>query len=130
VLIVEDEIIIAMHIQSVVEEMGHSVVGLATDADEALGYADTERVDLLLCDVRLEGSRDGIEIAEEIQTEHGCAVALITAFKDDETLRRALKLELEGYLVKPFSEPELKMLLESVARRHCMESPEESTASD
>ncbi len=120
VLIVEDEVIIALHIQSIVEEMGHSVIGLATNAEEALEYADSQRVDLLLSDVRIEGCRDGIEVAEEIQTEHGCAVILITAYKDQDTIKRALNLELEGYLVKPFDEPQLRKLLDSVAQRHCI----------
>ncbi len=119
VLIVEDEVIIALHIQSIVEDMGHRVIGLATNADEALEYADSQRVDLLLSDIRIEGYRDGISVAEEIQTEHGCAVILITAYKDQDTIKRALNLELEGYLVKPFSEPQLRMLLDSVAQRHC-----------
>ena len=120
VLIVEDEIIIALHIESIMKEMGHHVIGLATNADEALEYADKHKVDLLLSDIRLEGSIDGIDIAEEIQLEHGCAVILITAYKDQDTLKKALSLELEGYLVKPFSEPELRMLLDSVAQRHCI----------
>ncbi|BBG64837.1 histidine kinase response regulator hybrid protein [Hydrogenimonas sp.] len=118
VLIVEDEIIIALHIDSIVKRMGHAVAGLATNEEEAMKYADEKRVDLLISDIRLGDGRDGIEIAEQLQTEHGCAVILITAYKDQETLKKALNLELEGYLVKPFSEPRLRGLIGSVADRY------------
>ncbi len=118
VLIVEDEVIIALHIESIVKESGYIPVGIATDANEALRYADNEKIDLVISDVRLRNSRDGIEVAEEIQLEHGCAVILITAYKDQDTLKRALNLELDGYLVKPFDEEELRALLRRVAWRH------------
>ncbi|WP_457592413.1 response regulator [Hydrogenimonas sp.] len=118
VLIVEDEVVIALHIEHVVKAAGHRVVGIATNADEALQQADEQKVDLVISDIRLRESRDGIEVSGEIQLEHGCAVILITAYKDQETLKKALNIELDGYLVKPFNEEELRMLLQKVAGRY------------
>ncbi len=118
VLIIEDEVVIALHIEGIVKELGYRVVGMATNAEEALTLADEERIDLVISDVRLRNSRDGIEVSGEIQLEHGCAVILITAYKDHDTLKKALSIELDGYLVKPFNEEELKALLHKVAGRH------------
>ncbi len=120
VLIIEDEVIIGLHIETILERMGHKVLMIATNSEEALKCADEERIDLVISDIRLTGERlDGIDICEEIQTEHGCAVILITAFKDQDTLKKALGIEVEGYLVKPFNEEELESLVNSVSRRYC-----------
>ncbi|MCF6201077.1 MAG: response regulator [Hydrogenimonas sp.] len=119
VLIIEDEVIIGLHIETVLEGMGHKVLMIATNGKEALKCADEERVDLVISDIRVDGEKDGIDICEEIQTEHGCAIILITAYKDQGTLKKALGIEVEGYLVKPFNEEELESLVHSVARRYC-----------
>src|SRR5262249_2941641 len=71
VLIVEDEFFISLHTKELVEELGHVVVGIAVSADQAIHVAEQERPDVVLMDIRLVGSRDGIEAADEIRKRLG-----------------------------------------------------------
>jgi DNA-binding response OmpR family regulator len=78
VLIVEDEILIAMELEETVSELGHEVVGLAADKAAALALAD-QGVDVALVDVNLRDGQTGVEIGQRIAREHGAAVVFVTA---------------------------------------------------
>jgi len=118
ILIVEDESIVRLHLQRVIEAMGHEVVGLAASAEEALACADTATPDLVLMDINLRGSRDGIETAGEIVRRHGCAVVFATAFGDDETILRTETVDPVGYLLKPFGVQAVRAAVVTALREH------------
>src|SRR5215470_4703961 len=60
ILIVEDEILVAIDIRIMLEANGYVVIGMAASAEQAITIAGRERPDLVLMDVRLEGGRDGV----------------------------------------------------------------------
>src|SRR6185295_8448933 len=66
VLIVEDEMIVQLHLARIVAELGHEVVGTADTTAEALSLALRERPDLLLMDIHLAGKDDGVDTAARI----------------------------------------------------------------
>lgn len=111
VLIVEDEAVVQLHLRRLVEALGHQVVGAVSSAGRALELAAREQPDLALVDVNIEGDVDGITVAREIESRHGTTVVFVTAFADDSTLARAGEIGSRGYVVKPFSEAQLKAAL-------------------
>lgn len=117
VLIIEDDIIVAMHIEKSVQQFGHHVVGVARSADEAFKIAENNTIDLVLSDIQIEGNIDGIECSKKLRSLYAVPVIIISAYNDMQTLMNATSLEFAGYLIKPFREEELKTLLDLIVIR-------------
>jgi two-component system, response regulator PdtaR len=103
ILLVEDEMFVAMDIERVAERAGHQVVGFAGTAERAVALADELRPDLILMDVRLRGERDGIDAAIEIRKRFDIPCLVISAFTDAETRERAAPARVLGFISKPFN---------------------------
>ncbi|WP_280637054.1 MULTISPECIES: response regulator [unclassified Rhizobium] len=76
ILIVEDELLIALDLESIVEDLGHTVIGPARTLDEALELA--EQAEVALVDVQLADGVTGPAIAERLSSEHGVTVVFVT----------------------------------------------------
>jgi PAS domain S-box-containing protein len=107
VLIVEDEQILAMDVRAQLSDLGYDVVGIARTGKEALRLSDERHPDLVLMDIQLHGSMDGIAAAGEIRRQWQIPVVFMTAFAGDETLSRAKLSGPYGYLPKPFEAKQL-----------------------
>jgi PAS domain S-box-containing protein len=118
VLIVEDEVIVALELQSHLERLGYAVLDTVTTGEEALEQAAALRPDLILMDIRLAGRLDGIEAARRIRTTQEVAVVFLTAYGDAATLERAKEASPFGYLLKPFNERELFATLEVALHKY------------
>ncbi|MDG4894038.1 MULTISPECIES: response regulator [unclassified Mesorhizobium] len=79
VLIVEDEALLAMELESLIEEAGHSVVGWAMSSDEAKAMVDTSKADIAFVDVHLSDGPTGLDVAEHIQRSGQPMVVFMTA---------------------------------------------------
>jgi signal transduction histidine kinase len=111
ILIVEDEAIVVRDIAQHVLGMGYEVVGPCSLGEEAVDLADKWRPDLVLMDIHLAGGMDGISAAQSIRQQFGIPVVFLTAYAADDILARAKLTEPFGYILKPFSERELKTVL-------------------
>lgn len=111
VLIVEDELVVQLHLASLVESLGHAVSGRASNEREALEAAAITTPDLVLMDVRLADGEDGVELARRLRRRYGCLVIFVTAYADPETVARSEDVEPAGYVVKPFGGPEVQAAL-------------------
>lgn len=120
-LIVEDEGVVAWHIQEALEKLGHVVVASIASGQEAIEIAAQNQLDLVFMDISLKGKVDGIQAAQEIRTRFNIPVIYLTAYADDKTLERALVTNPLGYLIKPFQEKELQTTLEVALQRHKLE---------
>lgn len=109
VLIVEDEFFISLDTKSLLQSMGHTVVGIAVSADQAVRLAEQEMPDVVLMDIRLAGPRDGIEAAEEIHARFGINSIFVTANSDPHTRHRAQTIKPLGFLEKPLTEHRLRL---------------------
>ncbi len=118
ILVVEDDSIVQLHLRVLLQEMGYEVSGVAATADEALALAAVRPPDAVLMDVRLRGGRDGIEAARELRSRHDLALVFLTAYADDDTVDRALRVGAQGYVVKPFSKPQLRAALSTALAGH------------
>lgn len=111
-LIVEDELLVARDIAQQLEEMEYQVVGRAARGEEVSDQVEAVRPDLVLMDIQLAGEMDGITTAQMVHDRFGIPVIFLTAFASDEVLERAKLAEPFGYILKPFSERELKTVVE------------------
>jgi two-component system cell cycle sensor histidine kinase/response regulator CckA len=121
VLIVEDESITALHIKTILDAKGYFVPAIVASGDEAIELARELNPDLVLMDIRLRGNVDGIEAAQAIRRKFDVPVVYLTAYADPETTERARLTEPYGYLLKPFDERELMIVVEMALYRHRME---------
>lgn len=103
ILIVEDEYLIAKHLQLALEDDGYEVAGVAASSGQALFVAERERPDLVLMDVHIHGEVDGVATAGLLRAELGVPIVFLTANADDPTFQRALAVGAGGFLTKPFN---------------------------
>jgi len=118
ILVVEDEVIVAMTIEDTLTKLGYEVVGSVTNGPDAIQKAGETRPDLILMDIRLKGDMDGIEAAQRIEALYGLPVIYLTAHSDQATLSRAIATQPYGYLIKPFRERELYTNIEMALHKH------------
>jgi CheY-like chemotaxis protein len=117
VLIVEDELLVAWHLESLARELNFEVCGLVPDGDGAIEQAIDLDVDLVLMDIRLAGRMDGIEAARRIREQRATPIIFITAHGDDATRAKVEKV-LPGVpvLAKPITSDRLKEAIAAVMK--------------
>jgi PAS domain S-box-containing protein len=121
VLIVEDERVVATHVERSLQDAGYIVTGIAASAGEVERLVSETRPDVALVDIRLRGHGAGFEIAERLRAQDDVPVVYMTAHTDDDTLRRAARTGAYGYVVKPFTIGEVKSALEVALFKHAMD---------
>jgi CheY-like chemotaxis protein len=106
VLIIEDEPIIAMDIETIVRDLGHTVTGVAVTRDEAVAQAMARRPGLVLADIQLADDSSGIDAVKDILAEFQVPVIFITAFP--ERLLTGERPEPTFLITKPFQRSTVK----------------------
>jgi PAS domain S-box-containing protein len=107
VLIVEDEGVVALSLQSILTKMGYMVIGTAITGNEAIKLVQDHHPDVILMDIHIKGSLDGIQTTEKINEFSDVPVIYLTAYADEETVSRAIRTRSHSYLVKPVNPREL-----------------------
>lgn len=102
-VVVEDEAITALHLETMLAELGYQVCSVEATGEGAIAAAERHNPDLVLMDVRLAGKLDGLTAAEHIRRHYGIPSLLITAFSDPGTLARAEDCGTIGLLPKPYT---------------------------
>ncbi|OSP54425.1 response regulator [Pseudoruegeria sp. SK021] len=106
VMIIEDEAIIAMDISAIVEDIGHTVTGIARTRAQAVALAASERPDLILADIQLADNSSGIDAVRDIQAQFDdVPVIFITAFP--QRLLTGERPEPTFMITKPFTEEQV-----------------------
>ena len=118
ILIVEDESIIAEDISDSLISLGYKITGMVYSGEEAIEAAAKFRPDLVLMDVNLQGEIDGITATAEIRSRFRIPVVYLTAYADENTLRRVNATKPFGYIVKPFEEKNLHTTIQLALHRH------------
>ncbi len=121
VLIVEDERIVAKDLQEELASMEYDAYAIAASADEAVAQASARCPDLVLMDIRITGSLDGIDTAHLLRAKFGVALVYLTAHADEATIERAKATEPHGYLLKPVRTAELRSTIEMALHKHALE---------
>ncbi len=106
ILVAEDSLIVNQHIRRALESGSHNVISAFSGA-EAVAEANKQGPDLILMDIMMESSSDGIDAAMEIKETIDIPIIFLTALTDEPTLKKAKISQPYGYVVKPFNEAEL-----------------------
>lgn len=112
IYIVEDEPLYANQLMILVDELGYELAGMSDNSDKALKEIPILKPDLLLVDIKIKGTLDGIDFVSLIQKEIIIPTIFITSFKDNETFNRAKKVSPYAFLTKPFDISNLQRTIE------------------
>ena len=102
ILIVEDDYVVGVALESGLRDAGFDVAGIATSAEEALRLAQASRPTLAIMDIRLHGKRSGIDAAIDLHERLGTRCIFATAHHGAETRLRAAKAVPLGWVAKPY----------------------------
>ena len=118
IMIVEDEGIIAYHLKELLEKNNYRIPSTVASGEEAVQEAYNTQPDLVLMDINLAGKMNGIDAAERIHQDYKIPVVFLTAYGDDQILEEAKRVDPYGYILKPFNERELIIVIEIAVHRH------------
>lgn len=113
ILIVEDEVLISERLKQIVKGFGHDVLGICNSLSSVMQFDLTQKPELALLDIRMNGINEGVEVAK-IMKANQIPFVFITSFSDKDTLQEAIMQGPLGYIVKPFSSVEIKKVISNI----------------
>lgn len=124
ILLLEDEALLALDLAELLEAEGYAVVGPARTGARARELFASQRVDLLLCDIRLQGPDDGIETARYLLAQRPVPLIYLTSLSDPATLARALPTSPAAYLPKPVTVESLRTAIALALHHFALPKPD------
>lgn len=112
ILIVEDNVIIADDMQSMLEEIGYEIVDNVIVYEQAVEVLKNNHVDLVLIDIILASDKTGIDLGKHIRESYNIPFIFVTSNSDRATVENAKTVKPDGYLVKPFEQQDLYTSIE------------------
>lgn len=122
ILIVEDEVITQRYLQDILANNNINVSGCFDNASDTLDALKSMHCDMILMDININGSMDGIQLAKKILEIYTFPIVFITAHNDDATLEELLELAPYGFISKPFSSKEVATTLKIAYKRYLIHS--------
>jgi AmiR/NasT family two-component response regulator len=117
ILIAEDDPLVSISLSDQLDELGHTVVAVASDGQEAIDMALREKPEVALLDIKMPNV-DGITAAERIAEQLDIPMLMLTAYSERHLVLRAAEAGALAYLLKPVSAEELAANLRLVVKRH------------
>ncbi|NJB87478.1 DNA-binding LytR/AlgR family response regulator [Lewinella marina] len=130
ILLVEDEAVLAMEMEETLESEGYTVVGTAASGEKALELFRESSVDLLLCDISIQGPWDGIETVQRLMAIRPVPVIYLTALADHETIQRAKATYPAAYISKPYNLTSLRIAIELAINNFALRKGELTPGTD
>lgn len=121
ILVVEDERLVALDLKMCLEGLGYTVPAVVYSGKDALKKVKEFMPDLVLMDIVLEDELNGIQVADRIRSRFDVPVVYVSAYVDEKRIREAKRTEPFGYILKPFDEKELRVVIEMSLYKHKME---------
>lgn len=115
IVVADDEALIRQYFQEILPDLGHEVVGAATNGRELVELCRLHVPDLVISDIKMP-EMDGIEAAREISRERDVPIILVSAFHDPELIERAESSHVMAYIVKPIERADIETSI-AIARR-------------
>lgn len=122
VMIVEDEVITQRYLKDILSNNAVNVTGCYDNALDTLEVLRGTPCDMILMDINIKGSIDGIQLARKILEMYPFPIVFITAHNDDATLEELLELAPYGFISKPFSSKEIITTLKIAYKRYLIHS--------
>ncbi len=117
ILIVEDDMITAADISMQLTQSGYEISGITPRGEDALKSIEATRPDLVLMDVNLKGTLDGVETAQKIYDQYGIPLIFLTANADGSTFSRAKAAKPYAFISKPFQPSDLEHAIDLTLER-------------
>jgi DNA-binding LytR/AlgR family response regulator len=130
ILVVEDEMLIGATISLFLTELGYEVTGILPRAEDALIQVAENTPDIVLLDIRLKGTMDGVELGTLLYEQYQMPVIFITANSDDSNFTRAKAARPFAFLSKPFNQQDLKRAIELAVSRMAAEDDSADPSSE
>jgi two-component system, response regulator PdtaR len=122
VLVVEDEAIIRKDLLKTLESLHYDPLCAVSTGDEAVTKAREYVPDVVLMDINIPGTMNGIDAAGKIRDELAIPVIFVTSFSDDAVIEKVKQVNPYGYIIKPFTERDLKVAIEIALLRKTAEA--------
>jgi len=121
IMVVEDDAMAASNLARLLTGESHDVIAIHDNGESAISTAATEQPDLIIMDVNLSGSIDGITAASHIRANYDIPVIFLTAHKDADTFCRAHDTQAYAFLVKPVDFDDLERCIDLTLLKHANE---------
>lgn len=115
VLIVEDEMLIAMSLQLIVEQAGFDCIGTARNMAEAVVLCATTPPDIATMDINLDGPESGLDVAAHLYAEYGVTSLFMSAYSTLKDMALAETPGALGWITKPFTDTDIQDALTAAA---------------
>ena len=113
ILIIEDDHTLAQDLQEQLLDFGYTIIDTVANGHDALQAFRRRLPDLVLCDIELKDSeQDGIQLAEAFRDMAKVPLIYLTAFADEDTVKRAKATDPAYYLVKPCNKTQLRVAID------------------
>lgn len=122
IIIVEDDEITALNLKLSLQKHGYEIVGMYDNAAEAKEKLSSYRPNVIIIDISLQESSDGIELAKTIRQDYAIPFIYLTSYSDDDIITEAIKTEPYGYIVKPFDPSSLHAAIQMAIFKYEMEN--------
>ena len=128
IIIIEDELIAAEYLKSILEKEGFQVLAVIDTGREAIAQVSALKPDLVLMDIMLKDAISGTEAAVKIfQDSPEVAIIFLSAYSDSDMLEYAIEANSYGYLMKPYKENEIINTIKIVLAHVAKEKDEDSS---
>ena len=121
VMIVEDELLLQRHIQNILKSFDVEVVGCYDNAADARAAITKDSCEMILMDINIKGSEDGIQFSRSILQQYDIPIVFISAYSDEETLEEVMELSPYGFVTKPFSAKDIEVAIAIAYKRFRMD---------
>jgi len=122
VLIVEDDEITALNLNMSLQKQGYNVVAMCDNSLEAKSKITSYAPDIVIIDISLQESNDGIELAKAIRKKYTIPFIFLTSYTDDDIIAQAKLTEPYGYIVKPFDPASLHATIQMALFKYKVEN--------
>lgn len=127
VIIVEDDEITALNLKLSLQKQGYEIVSVCENVKQAKNDIDNYLPDIVIIDISLQKSNDGIALAKDIREEHNIPFIFLTSYSDDEIISQAKLTEPYGYIVKPFDPSSLHATIQVALFKYELEQERENS---
>lgn len=118
VLIIEDEVVLALGLEYTLKSFGYQVCGIQTNMQNTIKHLNEHTPDIALVDIKLKGHINGIDIAKYMWESKKIPIIFLTSYCDEKTIEKTLCCEPYGYLIKPCKESELNAIIQTSLNKH------------
>jgi CheY-like chemotaxis protein len=117
VLIVEDEILVALRMEMDLSKLGYQIYEPVSTGEKAIKMVKEEPPDVVLMDIRLAGDIDGLETAQEIRAFSPIPIIFVTGYPNESLKEQAANLKPAAYLTKPVLMHEVQSAIETILEK-------------